>query len=183
MTDSLRRAYQMMFLDFRGDELKRSGEWNLFVRFCKGGGPDMTQPRSKCSIRRGLISRSKCSDCGIISSCARLCQKIFFERIQRASERGKTLQLEPSRLIAVGNPLEAIIKKKMKKRHASASAQLSLVLYYERSDPIWDVLRPLVEEEERRSSIVSTPAASITYGYSWRTKCAFPSRYRKERLG
>ena len=50
------------------------------------------------------------------------------------------------------NPLETIIKKKMTKRYAVGSEPLSLVLYYERNDPIWDVLRPLVEE--RRAEIV-----------------------------
>ena len=51
------------------------------------------------------------------------------------------------------NPLETIIKKKMAKRYAVGSEPLSLVLYYERNDPIWDVLRPLVEE--RRAEILT----------------------------
>jgi len=32
---SMRLAYQIMFLDLKGDDLKRAREWDLFVRFCE----------------------------------------------------------------------------------------------------------------------------------------------------
>ena len=38
---SLRRAYQIMFPDLKGDDLKRAREWDLFVRFCEAGGLDV----------------------------------------------------------------------------------------------------------------------------------------------
>jgi len=33
--------YQIMFLDLKGDDLKRAREWDLFVRFCEAGGLDV----------------------------------------------------------------------------------------------------------------------------------------------
>ena len=142
------RAYEVMFLQLRGAELKRAKEWDLFVRFCDAGGLDINPaevemldpPRPDLSAE--IYGRKHYFELG----------EVVQEDFLRAdSKRGKTLRIEPSPLIAVWDPLEAIIKKKMKKRYAAGSEPLSLVLYSERNAPNWDVLMPLVEE--RKSEI------------------------------
>jgi hypothetical protein len=146
---SLRRAYQIMFLDLRGDDLKRAREWDLFIRFCEAGRLDINAAEVEMldppwpDLTVEVFGRPHYFEMGEV---------VPQDFLRADSKRGKTLQLEPSPLIPVWNPLETIIKKKMAKRYAAGSEPLSLVLYYERNDPIWDVLRPLVEE--RRAEIV-----------------------------
>jgi hypothetical protein len=131
-----------MFLDLRGDDLKRAREWDLFVRFCEAGGLDINSAEVEMldppwpDLRAEVFGRPHYFELG----------EVVPEDFLRAdSTRGKTLRLDPSPLVAVWNPLEAIVKKKMKKRYAAGSEPLSLVLYWERNDPIRDVLGPLVE--------------------------------------
>ena len=158
---SLRRAYQMMFLDLRGYDLKRAREWDLFVRFCEAGRLDIDPAEVEMldppwpDLRAEVFGRSHYFELG----------EVVPEDFLRAdSKRGKTLRLDPSPLIAVWNPFEAIIKKKMKKRYAAGPEPLSLVLYWERNDPTWDVLRPLVEG--KRAEIIDSFDSS-SFDHLW----------------
>jgi hypothetical protein len=145
----LRRAYQMMLLDLRRDDLKRAREWDLFVRFCEAGGLDIDPAKVEMldppwpDLRAEVLGRPHYFELG----------EVVPEDFLRAeSKRGKTLRLDYSSVLPVWEPLESIIKKKMKKRYAPGSEPLSLVLYSERDGSVWDVLRPLVEE--RRAEVV-----------------------------
>jgi hypothetical protein len=96
----------MMFLDLRGDDLKRAREWDLFVRFCEAGGLDIDLAEIEMldppwpDLTAEVFGRPHYFELG----------EVVPEDFLRAdSKRGKTLGLDPSPLIAVWNPLEAMI--------------------------------------------------------------------------
>ena len=152
---SLRRAYQIMFPDLKGDDLKRAREWHLFVRFCEAGGldvdpaeVDMLDPPFP-DLKADVFGRPHFFELGEVV------QEDWLRALARHEKATGKRPLGPIEsplpVLTVWSPLEVIIGKKMKKRYDPDSKPLSLVLYSERNSPPWDVLQPLIEE--RRSEI------------------------------
>lgn len=62
-------------------------------------------------------------------------------------------------LTTVWTPLETILKKKLNKKYDPEAKPLSLLLYYERGSPSWELLEPLLMESKAR--VQATLEASV----------------------
>ncbi len=145
---SLRRAYQIMFLHLKGNDLKRAREWGLFVRFCEAGGldvdpaeVDMLDPPLP-DLKVDVFGRPHFFELGEVVQEDWLHALV---RREKAMEKRPLPPIDsPLPVLSAWSPLEVIIDRKMKKRYDPDSKPWSLVLYCERNSPPWDVLKPLI---------------------------------------
>ncbi len=140
------RAYQARFYLLFGDDRKRAREWDLFLRFCEVGnleidpaGVEMLDPPWP-DLRAHIFGNLHYFELS----------EIVQEDWLRAEAQREKKPFDDWRLplTEVSPPLITIIQKKCKKSYAPQATPLSLLLYWERNAPGWNVIEPVVKERE-----------------------------------